>query len=202
MVVVGVILGWGVWYFGLFERLINKTSSPTVQNTDVPAIVQQFYTSENLGVALSYPSNYTVNGSYAYDQFGQEKLIHGVSFTVPASMTTGTNLSGDTKISIEQLPRAVRCTGDIFLLDDVKAVTIQEATTTYSVASTTGAAAGNRYEEVVYAIAGSKPCTAVRYFVRYSSIENYPEGTVAVFDRAALISSFDTIRRSLVLTTQ
>jgi hypothetical protein len=49
----------------------------------------------------------------------------------------------------------------------------------------------------VYAIPGTKPCTAVRYFIHYSVFENYPPGTVKAFDHAALVATFDAIRRTL-----
>jgi hypothetical protein len=68
----------------------------------------------------------------------------------------------------------------------------------YSVASSTGAAAGNRYDETVYALPGTNPCIAVRYFIHYGVIENYPAGTVRAFDEAALRSEFDAIRRTLI----
>ena len=44
--------------------------------------------------------------------FGEKKLIHGVKFTIPMTMATGTNLSSDTHLSIESLPRAKNCTGE------------------------------------------------------------------------------------------
>ena len=64
---------------------------------------------------------------------------------------------------------------------------------------TTGAGAGNRYFETVYAISGSSPCFAVRYFIHYSVIENYPAGTVQQFNEPALVSQFDSIRRTLTI---
>ena len=42
-------------------------------------------------------------------------------------------------------------------------------------------------------------CMAVRYFVHYGAIGNYPEGEVREFDRAALFAQFDRIRRTLTL---
>ncbi|HWP61382.1 MAG TPA: hypothetical protein VN495_02165, partial [Candidatus Paceibacterota bacterium] len=56
------------------------------------------------------------------------------------------------------------------------------------------------YEEDVYAISGSKPCTAVRYYIHSSDINNYPPGSVTPFDESALLSAFDSIRHSLTLT--
>jgi hypothetical protein len=148
--------------------------------------------------SIKYPPDYTTNESYAYDQFGPKKLIHGVKFTISGAMATGTNLSSyDTGISVESLPRARNCTGDIYISANVKATTFATASTTYSVATSSGAAAGNLYEEQVFAIKDSKPCTAVRYYIHSMNIGNYPTGTVREFDRAALISAFDKIRNSL-----
>ena len=103
--------------------------------------------------SVRYPGNFALNAQYAYDQFGPKKLINGVKFTVPATVATGTNLSADTGVSVEQLPRAKNCTGDIYLLDNVTAHDIIENGTEYSFASSTGAAAGNLYDEQVYALA-------------------------------------------------
>src|SRR5207247_320003 len=109
-------------------------------------------------------------------------------------------LSSDTYISVEWLPRAKKCTGDIYVADNVRAETMSSASTTYSVATTSGAGAGNFYEEIVFAISDSKPCTAVRYRIHSSNISNYDPGTVREFDRAVLLRQFDEIRDSLVLS--
>ena len=150
--------------------------------------------------SVRYPGNFVLNAQYAYDQFGPKKLINGVKFIIPAAMATGTNLSAnDTGVSVEQLPRAKNCTGDIYLMASVTAHDIIENGTEYSFASSTGAAAGNLYDEQVYALATSSPCTAVRYFIHSSNISNYPAGMVSEFDRAALITAFDKIRQSVLM---
>src|SRR3989344_3246773 len=152
---------------------------------------------------IAYPSTYSVDDAHAYDQF-EGKSIAGVKFTIPESETVGTNLSSDTHLSVESLPRAQNCTGDIYIVPNVKAVDLTVGSTTYSVATSTGAAAGNIYEEQVFAIKDSKPCTAVRYFIHSSNIGNFApaEGestSVKEFDRSALLRAFDEIRDSLVL---
>ena len=188
-----VVLG-GLYY-------VSKTSVP-IQNTQPPPTLGIAATSTYATSTYSivYPSDFSVNDSYAYDQFGEKKLIHGVKFMIPMTMATGTNLSAsDTGISIEQLPRAQRCTGDIYIPDNVKAQKVTDNGIEYSVATTSGAAAGNFYEEEVYAITASHPCTAVRYFIHSSNISNYEPGTTQEFDRTKLIETFDTIRRSLTL---
>lgn len=180
--------------FGLFA----SKPAPVEQPIETPTT--QTYASTTLGYAFEYPPTYTLNDKYVY-QFGATKTINGVSVTIPASMATGTNLSSDTRVSIEQLPRATTCTADIFIIDNVVAAPVvdSEKGTEYSYASSTTAGAGNLYEELVFAIPGSTPCTAVRYYVHSSNIGNYPAGTVQEFDRSALLNSFHDIRRSLLL---
>ena len=193
-----IIIAAGVWFVFFKHKSQPPVETPPSQATSTAPAVET-YASSTLGLSLSYPPGYTVNESYAYTQF-PKKPIHGVSFTVPATMTQGTNLSSDTYLSIEELPNAKACTADIFIPANVKAQSMTDGSVTYSVASSSDAGAGNRYEETVYAFADSKPCTAVRYFVHYGAIENYPASTTQAFNRDALMSDFDSIRRSIVLS--
>ena len=190
--VAAIILG-GAGFFAW------KAFSPNSAPSAPVLVVDTRNTYATSTYSVRYPGNFALNAQYAYDQFGPKKLINGVKFTVPATVATGTNLSADTGVSVEQLPRAKNCTGDIYLLDNVTAHDIIENGTEYSFASSTGAAAGNLYDEQVYALATSSPCTAVRYFIHSSNISNYPAGMVSEFDRAALLGEFDKIRASLVL---
>ncbi len=192
VVVIVVVAGGGYYFWQRFSPAPAPVVTP-------PTEVWSTYASSTFGLSIMYPPGYTLDAQYAYDQFGPLKLINGVKFSIPASMATGTNLSSDTYLSVEQLPHAKRCTGDIYLMDNVTAHNVSDGGIDYSFASSTGAAAGNRYEEDVYALATSTPCTAVRYFIHYGVIENYPAGAVQEFDRAALLTDFDKIRQSLVV---
>ncbi len=158
------------------------------------------FTNASSTFTVQYPDGWSPNADYKYTGVSVDKPIYGVQFVIPGTMATGTNLSADSYVSVEQLPRATSCTGDIYLLENVKASAIDANGHSYSVASTSDAGAGNRYEEWVYAIPGSNPCTAIRYFIHYTAIQNYPEGTVTEFDRAALTAAFDTIRDSVTVT--
>lgn len=195
-----VLVGGAYFTWRVFNSSSEYNSSPTPPpQQEVVQDTRQTYSSSTLGYSLKYPQGYSVNDAYTYDQF-EKKPIHGVKITIPLEMATGTNLSSDTGISVEQLPRAKNCTGDIYVLANVKALSVVEGGVTYSVATSSGAAAGNLYEEMVYAIASnasSTPCTAVRYFIHSTNIGNYEPGAVREFDRAALIRVFDEIRRSL-----
>jgi hypothetical protein len=201
LVVIIIVAGLGYVFRHSIKSLFAKApaQTPTTVVTD-PTANWQTYASSTMGISIKYPGDYQLNASYTNTTVNPKKPISGISLTIPASMATGTNLSTDTKLSVEQLPRAKTCTGDIFLAANVVAVDKIDNGMTYSVATSSDAAAGNRYEETVYAIKGSQPCTAVRYFVHYGAIENYPAGAVQQFDSAGLMNAFDGIRRTLQLT--
>ena len=195
--VIGVLViaagGYYAWQSGMFSGQGPAPTPPApVEDTRLD------YASSTLGVSLKYPRDFTLDSTYAYTGFPKKPIL-GVKFTIPGSMATGTNLSSDTGISVEQLPRAKNCTGDIYIVDNVKPVEMTVGSTTYSVATTSGAGAGNFYEELVYAISDSQPCTALRYFIHSMNIGNFEPGVVREFDRAALLNAFDKIRQSLVL---
>lgn len=193
--IIGVLViaagGYYAWQSGMLGGQGPTPATPApVEDTRLG------YASSTLGVSLKYPRDFTVDSTYAYTGFPKKPIL-GVKFTIPGSMATGTNLSSDTGISVEQLPRAKNCTGDIYIVDNVKPVEMTVGSTTYSVATTSGA--GNFYEEMVYAISGSQPCTALRYFIHSMNIGNFEPGVAREYDRAALLRAFDTIRESLVL---
>jgi len=157
------------------------------------------YSNSALGFSIDYPAGFTVDEQYKYQELGPGKDIDGVKFTIPATMRDDTNLGSDSYLSVEEIPQAKdkSCTANLFL-EQGKAHTLTDGNITYSMASFTGAGAGNRYEETVYAILGTNPCVAVRYFIHYGVIDNYPP-TVHEFDKQALLNIFDQIRRSLAV---
>ena len=191
-----VIIVSGIWYF------VSNPSSPAPVPQAAAPIAPQAVTSTYATTTFSvvYPVEYVADENYAYDQFGLAKLIHGVKFTIPGTVATGTNLSSDSYVSVETLPRAKRCSADIYINADVKSQEIVGDTgVTYSLATSSGAAAGSVYEEMVYALPSSSPCIAIRYFLHTTAMDNYEPGTVREFDRSAILAAFDKIRQSLVL---
>ncbi len=195
-----IIIGALVWFFTPVKNLFHRaTPAPQTQTTTEPEV--QNYTNDVIGVSVKYPTGFTLNPTWQNTSVVPTKPISGIQFTIPASMATGTNLAEDTYVSIEQLPRAKSCTGDIFMAQTVKPHDMVDNGVTYSVASSTDAAVGNRYEETVWAIKGSSPCTAVRYHVHYGAYENYPPGTIVEFNKTALLNAFDQVRRSVVFGT-
>lgn len=170
--------------------------APEVMGVALPLV----YSNSSVGFSIRLPAGYTVNESYRYQARGPGKDIPGVSFTIASSTAHGTNLSADTHMSLERVQATSTesiCSARTFL--DATPVLVNDGNTTYSVASTTGAGAGNRYAEIVYAIPGTNPCVALRYYIHSTVYENYPTGTVQRFDETMLRAQFDAIRRTLVL---
>ncbi|HCM43532.1 MAG: hypothetical protein UY39_C0049G0002 [Candidatus Kaiserbacteria bacterium GW2011_GWC2_49_12] len=194
IVILVVIAVGGYYTWDFFKR---APQSPKVDNT-TPSIQMATSTYATTTFSIVYQNDFAVDDLYFYDQFAG-KPIDGVKFTIPLTMATGTTLSSDTYLSIETLPRAQSCSGDIYVVPNVDAREVAEGGTVYSVATTSSAAAGNMYEEQVWAIKDSSPCTAVRYFIHSTDIGNYELGAIREFDRPALLRAFDTLRRALLL---
>ncbi len=159
----------------------------------VPTDGWQRYTGADF--TIEYPPGYIVNESYVYEGLGPENQIPGVSFTVPASLTEGTNLSSDTRFSVEKKDGA--CEASEVLPALVDSFAEIDNGVTYSVASMSDAGAGNRYQEIVYVPVGSEECRILRYFIHDTVIENYEPGTVLMFNGPELHDTFDRMRRSL-----
>jgi membrane-bound inhibitor of C-type lysozyme len=178
----------------------NYIGCVLVSPEPVDSELSQIYTAPSGKFSLRLPSDYAVIPSYQYE-LEPNKNISGVKFPIPDTLAQGTNLSADSYVSMESLPqeKEKECGANLFLSDSPRAEEKTENGITYSVASFTGAGAGNRYEETVYAFPGTNPCMAMRYFIHYMVFENYAPGVVKEFDKTSLIRQFDQIRRTLIL---
>ncbi|MDB5244248.1 MAG: Protein of unknown function periplasmic [Parcubacteria group bacterium] len=194
---------WGKGNTALvLENNTEKTYIGCILVAPAAANFTEIYSNSGDGFSIRTPKGYTIDAAYQY-QFGEKKTIAGVKFTVPSAVAAGTNLGSNSYISVESIPQAKDCSATAFLPSAASkgssVYSLPDGNFTYSVATSSGAGAGNRYDELVFAIPGTNPCIAVRYWVHYSVFENYPAGTVKRFDEVALLNEFDTIRRSLVI---
>lgn len=189
IVLVLVVVALIIWGFTKKEIAVAPTTTPNTSTENYSNTIYKF--------SLSLPSGFEVDENYTH-QISPTRNISGVKFTIPKSMAERTNLSRDTAISIESIPNTSYCTAELFTYYPAqKPDIVEDSDTTYSIITGTDAGAGNRYEETIYAIPGTNPCIAIRYFIHYSAIQNYPEGTVKEFDHAAILKQFDRIRRSM-----
>jgi membrane-bound inhibitor of C-type lysozyme len=182
----------------VLEDDVEKSYTGCLVVASLVGNLTEIYSNSDDRFSIRTPQGYTIDRAYQYQAFGPGKGISGVRFTIPATVATGTNLSADSYISVENLSPQQGCDARAFLaMGNVS--TLREGMMTYSVASSTGAAAGNRYEEVVYALPETNPCIAIRYYIHYGVLANYPAGTVKEFDKEALLAEFDAIRRTLTI---
>ncbi len=170
----------------VLENNVEKSHIGCILIAKDPGGLPQVYASGAHGFSIRLPAGYIVD----------EK--DGIKFSVPKSLIEETNLSSDTYISIRSIPQNKTCSATIFLNRE-PAKEITEGDITYSVASSSDAAAGNRYEEIVYVLPWTHPCLAIYYRIHWGVFENYPEGSIKEFDKAALIKTFDAIRKTLII---
>lgn len=192
------IVFWSKGNGTTFTENGNQTYMGCMQIMDDTGNLPHAYANSAEGFSIRYPEGVTIDDSYRYQAGGPGKDIGGTRFTIPTALTAGTNLSQDSYLSIEEIPQTKTCDAVLFLDQGEPSHLIKEENKDYSVASSVGAAAGNRYEETVYALPDTNPCVAVRYFVHYGALQNYPTGTVKEFDKKALLELFDAMRRTLV----
>jgi membrane-bound inhibitor of C-type lysozyme len=184
----------------VLENNEQKSYLGCIEVADDPGGLPQVYSSGTQGFSIRYPAGYSLDEHYTYTGLGPVQTIKGTRFVIDPAIASGTNLSADSYVSVEPMAGAVNsCSAGIYLSDAHPAGFVDEDGRRYSVATSTGAGAGNRYDEVVFATPVQNGCMAVRYFVHYGAIGNYPEGEVREFDRAALFAQFDRIRRTLTL---
>jgi hypothetical protein len=178
---------------------VSVTPRPTPETpSPIVSDLAPMYRDEVQGYAIKIPSEFSIDKEYVY-QLAPGRTISGTRFYVPRTLTTGTNLSTDSYISVESIPEAKNCSADLFLDGDHQALVQTENGMTWSVTAASNAGAGNRYEETVYALPATNPCLAVRYFIHYGAIQNYPEDSVREFDKNALLAQFDQIRKTLIV---
>ena len=171
------------------------TSLLLLTATAQAAPVTKTYTDSGYHFSVQYPATWRLDRT-ARANTGPADTQLIIGFAVPDSLTNGTNLSRESRISIETLTKGA-CSAARFLEDGADTKTVRENGVRYSVGNFGDAGAGNYYEQTVYVRPDTKPCLAVRLFIHSTNIGNYDPGTIREFDRKTLDATFDNIRHSL-----
>ncbi len=162
----------------------------------------KIYSSHALGVSLDYPGTFSVStGSVRTPLSSRAAAPSSAFFAVPDSYAPGTTLSTpDSGMSVETLPAATPCSGDAFLDESIDTGSMSDHGVAYSVAKSAGSTLTDSYQETVYALEGSNPCTAIRYVIHTKNVHASASAGLKPFDTGTLLSQFDAMRRSVVLT--
>ncbi|HVT75205.1 MAG TPA: hypothetical protein VHD69_02225 [Candidatus Paceibacterota bacterium] len=176
----------------------DHASEPSGSTTTGPAADGSTYSSQDFAFSVNVPDGFSVDESYVNQDLGPGREIPGIAFKIPESMAQGTNLSRDSRVSVEMLSD-IQCVPGDFLYDSGSSSVATLGNNQFVTATSAGAGAGNLYEERVYIAKNASRCYAVRYFIHSTQIANYPAGTVTAFDKAALLRIFDTFPASLRL---
>jgi hypothetical protein len=95
---------------------------------------------------------------------------------------------------VEQLPGDQECIARNFISNPLTENTVEENGRTYSVVTGGDAAAGNRYEDTVFATKINSICYGLRLMVHTTVIENYEPGTIKEYDRQKLVTLYNRFR--------
>ncbi|HKK28456.1 MAG TPA: MliC family protein [Gemmatimonadota bacterium] len=183
----------------LLEPDAREGPTRCIRTADDPGGLPEIFVGDSASFSIRYPAGWAVDSTYRYRALGPGRSIAGVAFTVPGRLARGTNLSPDTRLTVEELPVDGECSADDFLAKGAGVTVDTLDGTAYSLGRLSDAGAGNRYRETVFALPGTRPCLAVRYFLHWTVLENYPPGAVAAFHEDSLIGRFDAMRRTLAV---
>jgi hypothetical protein len=173
----------------------NNTPKPAAQ---LPS-GWRTYGDARLGFSIAYPEGWSADRGHVYPTPVHDNHLAGVAFMVPRRLSAHTNLSSDSYLAVESAEGVASCDASVFLDQPDTQRNEMQGNKRWSVGTMGDAGAGNFYDETVYALEGSKPCLAIRYFIHSTNVANYPEGTVKQFDHTGLVGMFDRIRSTFVL---
>ncbi len=188
----------------------KKTYSGCIRLAENAEKLPQNYVTDFLsnGFSIRYPKGYGLNSDYEDDgSKSGKKGLSGIKISVYESMIDGTNLLVDSGVSVEQIPNSSSCKASMFFKGNENAngseADVEDFGVLYSVDSRKDRRMNITYEEKIWAIKNTNPCTAIRYFFYYKNPDMLdPDDRIRQFDRAALNQTFDDIRHSVVVNQQ
>jgi len=148
-----------------FDNEDNKTAPITPSEEGPKDWFSYAGAVSGLNFLIKYPPGFTALGAYKYQSLGSGKDIPGVAFGINPGFRAETNLSDDSKVSVEVLPltKNTACSANLFVADVTHAQPASSEMVggrTYSVIHFADANAGNVYQETVFARAVAASATA------------------------------------------
>ena len=188
LLVAVVLAGWAIY------STQRGSGAPQLPNADeiVPGVASVEYRDTEYGFSIQYPEIATTSpvNFEGYLPLTQTPLV---SFVLPKSMYTGTNLvEAGVYIGATTSPGVLaRCLVMASNLGEngVGSATINGAE--FMVATSTDAGAGNFYEEKVYRRIQNGACLEIVELLHSGNIGNYTPGTVVEFEKAKFSGYLD-----------
>lgn len=195
LIVLIVIIGGG-WYLLSSSNNAQQIPAPTATTTApadiIPGTPNETYSNTQLSFSIEYPAtaNATSSFSTGYLPLTQTPVV---AIELPQSMFAGTNLSeAGVYIGATSSPAVITdCSQPLQGESATSTVTIGGQS--FAVFTSTGAAAGNIYQEKAYRTIQNGACLEIVELLHSGDIGNYPPGTVQQFDQAQFSDILDSI---------
>ncbi len=183
LIVVVVAIGSGVAYY---TNTRHEVSTPAIQEPQIiPGISSIEYRDTEYGFSIEYPETAS---SSAVDFEGYVPLTQTpvMSFVLPSSMGEGTNLSeAGIYIGATTTPDVVAiCSTSSIGVGETFVGTTSINGASFGVFTSAEVAAGNIYEATAFRAVHAGRCLEIVELLHFTTIANYPEGSVAEFDTA------------------
>ncbi|HVM73283.1 MAG TPA: hypothetical protein VMU13_00155 [Candidatus Paceibacterota bacterium] len=168
----------------------------------IPGVPSIMYTDPRFGFSLYYPATAALKAT-GFD--GYLPLTHTplIAFTLNPDMFVGTNLNeAGLYVGATTSPSIVaHCVEPIINdLETIASSSVMIQGTVFDEFDSTGAAAGNIYQERVFRTVRDGTCMEFVELLHSGNIDNYPKGKVVAFDSAAFTGTLDSMLQTLTFT--
>ena len=202
IIVIGVV-GYFVYSTQIEVPVVVGPTATSTATADLPQIIPDIpsvkYTDSRYNFSIYYPSTATVRAT-GFDGYLPLTQTPVVAFTLNPDMFQGTNLAeagvyvGATSTSTV----VTNCTKPIENAGETEATSSMSINgTTFSEFDSTGAGAGNIYQEKAFRTVIDGSCLEFVELLHSGNIDNYPAGKVTAFDEAQfsgiLSAMFETV---------
>ncbi len=205
VIVIGVI-GYFVYSTEIEIPVVVGPSATTTSEADLPQIIPDVpsvkYTDPRYNFSIYYPSTATVRAA-GFDGYLPLTQTPVVAFTLNPDMFQGTNLSdAGVYVGATSTPAIVaNCTNaDQNSGETAATSSVTVGSVTFNEFDSTGAAAGNIYQEKIFRSVVDGSCLEFVELLHSGNIDNYPSGTVTAFDEAEFSGILDAMFNTLAVS--
>lgn len=199
--IIVVIVGWFVWSNVNTAKIgqPGTTSTSTTLADIIPGITNQIYTDPHLSFSIEYPSTAISTSSFSAGYLPLTQTPR-IAFELPNSMFQGTNLvEAGVYVGATTTPSVLtNCWSPSEQSNETQTGSTTIDGQDFGVFISTGAGAGNLYQQKAYRTIQSGWCLEIVELLHSGNIGNYPAGTVTQFDQAEYSGILDRIVQSYI----